>query len=562
MTRTARSIRRGIVSLYGMSTVVLFIFSFSCNSEPRAGRAGFDVQGMQYPLPQTYARFIRTNLISPESPPSAAPNGTQSPTQAIRKMLQKQQFDDALKATGNLIKANPKNADGYKLQGGAYAGKRDFVNARKSFEKALGLKPDDVETLAALGQLDFQENDIPGARRRYQTILTKDPNNVSAMILMAQIEYSAKNESGELGWLEKAKLANAEAPEPRIHLASYYIRAGKFDQALAELAEADQNAPNNPRVLDLMGQAQFASGQKSNAISTYNKVVSLTPDSPTAHYRLGMARISTNDIPGGTENLKRALELKPDYAEAVDALASLDIRGNRYDEALKRAKDLEKISPKSPAGFSLEGDVFVAQKRYADAVKAYETAFALQPNGSNLVRLHAAQVKANDKNAADARLQQWLKGHPDDEIVAYYLAEANVKEGHNKAAIEQYEQLVRKRPADMLALMRLVDLLRQEKDPRALEFAERAYKLRPDGPAMSDSLGSLLVEQGQVQRGLELIRYAVAQAPENSEFRYHLAVALAKSGDKANARKELEAVLQKDQQFIHRDAAQSLLKQL
>jgi putative PEP-CTERM system TPR-repeat lipoprotein len=577
MTRTARATYRGIVPAYGLSAFVLFIFSVSCNSEAWTGSSGRDIRGddgygglapyhttksRQHPPRESYPRFIHTTLIEPKSSPSIAPTEVKSPIEAIREMLRAQEFDDALKAASNFIKENPNNPDGYIVQGGAYAGKKDFANARKSFDKALSLQPDNVQTLAALGRLDLEVKDIAGARRRYQTILAKDPKNITALLLMAQLEANAKNDKAELEWLEKAKSANPKAPAPRIYLGSYYIRAGKFDKALVELTEADQNTPNNPQILELIGQAQVNSGQKSTAVSTYNKLVSLTPTSPTAHYRLGMARINAEDIPGGTESLKRALQLKPDYAEAVYALAVLDVRAKRYDEALKRARGLQKLSPKSPAGFSIEGDVLVAQQRYPDAAKAYEAAFALQQNGSTLVKLHSAQVKANDKKAADARVQQWLKGHPDDRIVSHYLAEINLKGGRNKVAIEQYELMLKKHPDDILALNNLAYLLQQEKDPRALEIAERAYKLKPDTATTSDTLGWVLVEQGQTKRGLGLLRNAAAQAPQNSEIRYHLAVALAKSGDKANARKELEALLEKDQQFTHREAAQSLLKEL
>ena len=63
-------------------------------------------------------------------------------------------------------------------------------------------------------------------------------------------------------------------------------------------------------------------------------------------------------------------------------------------------------------------------------------------------------------------------------------------------------------------------------------------------------------------RGLELLQKATTGNPDNSEARYHLAAALAKSGDKKRARQELEKLLASDQKFRQREAAESLLKQL
>ena len=89
-----------------------------------------------------------------------------------------------------------------------------------------------------------------------------------------------------------------------------------------------------------------------------------------------------------------------------------------------------------------------------------------------------------------------------------------------------------KQPDNVLVLNNLAWAYQQVKDPRALETAERAYKLKPDNAAVADTLGWMLVEQGNTTRGLELLQKAVAAAPKALEIRYHLAQAWVKSGDK------------------------------
>jgi FimV-like protein len=70
------------------------------------------------------------------------------------------------------------------------------------------------------------------------------------------------------------------------------------------------------------------------------------------------------------------------------------------------------------------------------------------------------------------------------------------------------------------------------------------------------------VEQGKTARGLELLKKAVTLNPQNPGMRFHLAAALAKSGDKAGARKDLEALLAGGKKFPQREAAQALLNRL
>ena len=52
----------------------------------------------------------------------------------------------------------------------------------------------------------------------------------------------------------------------------------------------------------------------------------------------------------------------------------------------------------------------------------------------------------------------------------------------------------------------------------------------------------LLVEKGETARGVEMLRRAVALSPNSAQMRLNLVSALVKSGQKEEARKELDAV--------------------
>jgi Flp pilus assembly protein TadD len=77
-----------------------------------------------------------------------------------------------------------------------------------------------------------------------------------------------------------------------------------------------------------------------------------------------------------------------------------------------------------------------------------------------------------------------------------------------------------------------------------------------------DTLGWILVQKGDTARGLDVLRKAVAAAPDAPDIRYHLAAGLAKSGDKAGARKELEKTLAAGKPFASAEEAKSLMRQL
>ncbi len=424
------------------------------------------------------------------------------------------------------------------------------------------MSPDSIPALLNLAQLDLQQKDSSLARKRFEAVLAKAPKNVAAMVGMAKIEALNKNEKESVAWLEKAKIADPKSHVPRLLLGAYDLRTGQYAKALDELTEAERYNQDNPEVLDLLAQAQAGTGQKANAIATYKRFIALRPNSPLAYYHLGMAQILTENDSAAAESLRKAIQLKPDYVEPTDALVGLELRTGRPLEALKAAQDLQKAAPKSIAGFVLEGDAQMSQQRYPEAAKAYEKAFAMSPSGPLVVKLHVASVKAGNIKGAQAALQQWLTSHPDDIGALQYSAGENLERGQTRQAIEQYERVLQKDPNNAIALNNLAILYQREKNPRALELAERAYKVVPDSSTTSDTLGWILVESGNTARGLQLLQNAAEKDPGNAEVRYHLAVALAKSGFGPRARKELESLLATERSFPQREAAEQLLKQL
>ena len=77
-----------------------------------------------------------------------------------------------------------------------------------------------------------------------------------------------------------------------------------------------------------------------------------------------------------------------------------------------------------------------------------------------------------------------------------------------------------------------------------------------------DTLGWILVEQGEVRRGTSLLEKAISITPEAVEIHYHYAVGLYKSGNKAEARRELEQLLNAKKSFPQREEAKRLLDTL
>lgn len=476
--------------------------------------------------------------------------------------LSKKEYDKALGAISTLQKKQPDNPITYNLQGAAYLGKKDRANARKSFEKALALRPDYIAATINLAQMDLDDNNVAAARKRFENILAKDKNNQQAMISLALLARGAGQERDYEAWLEKAAKTSTAAIKPRLMLAQYYLEKKDVQRSLATAREAQAAKPDDLEVLDVLGMAQLANGEKDNALATYSKLATLAPKIPLAHFRLASVQAAMQNPAAARVSLSKALELKPGDLEVLAAMVSLEIATGRFGEAQKAVQVAQKNNPSSPVGYVLEGDVLAAQKQYAQAAKAYDKAFTISKNGMLAIKVFDALRRAGNNKEAEAKLLQWVKEHPDDLGPRNALAEAYMGDGRYQVAAEHYLYALNKNPKNPMLLNNLAWLFNQMKDVRAIGYAEQANKLAPGNPNILDTLGWVLAEQGKATQGLEHLKVAIAKAPADPEIRYHLAVAHFRAGDKVMARRELERTLDGGIKFPQEREARALLDQL
>lgn len=476
--------------------------------------------------------------------------------------LRLKEYDKALAAATVIEKELPDDPLGYNLKGAAYLGKKDTAAARASFEKAVTLQPSNFPAVMNLVQLDLQEKKPDVAKKRLEALLDKDKKNIQAMTALAGLAQSQGQTKEATVWLERASNENPDALQPAMMLAAHYLQIGEKQKALTLAQKLHGSNSDNPAVLDILAQAQFANGDKQAALETSNKLAVIKPDSALVQFRIASIHMAMQNQSAASDALKKALTLQPDYLDAQLAMASLDVNKENYDGALSIARQIQKKSGKSPVGYELEGNILMTQKKPALAVKAYEQAFAIGKSGPLMIKLHASLSQAGKSKEANSRLTQWLKEHPADIPTRMYLAGTYLAEKQDKAAIEQYQTVLQQDPKYVPALNNLAWLYQQEKDPRALEFAEKANQLAPDNPASLDTLGWILTEQGNTIRGLPLLQKANSLAPDAADIHYHLVLGLVKSGDKAKARKELEQLLATGKNFSNIDEARTLLKEL
>jgi predicted Zn-dependent protease len=241
-------------------------------------------------------------------------------------------------------------------------------------------------------------------------------------------------------------------------------------------------------------------------------------------------------------------------------LALLDSAEGNTDAALATADRLRAAYPESAAPDVLEGEIRLQGGDVPAAIAAFERGYAKQPSAEIAIRAHFAAMR-NGGDRVDL-LENWLTGHPDDVTVRQLLAEHRQQAGDDGGAIDEYERMLEVNADNAVALNNMAYLLHEKGDPRAEELARRALTLRPELPPIQDTLGWILISNGNVEEGRQLLESAHAAAPDDPDIAYHLAVALEKSGEPAKSSEILRALLAGDRTFDSRADAERLLAEI
>lgn len=504
-------------------------------------------------------------LVNLESAAGAGNKLNAADVPLIYVLMRKGEFDRALVVIDRLEKKMPNSHLVYNLRGSVYLAKQDLGNAKKSFDRSLAIKPDYATAAVNLAQIELRSNQAAAAGKRLQSFLQQhpnNPNNTEVLLALADLARRTNNKQAYEVWLVKAAAAAPTDTKPRTLLASYYVSTHEPAKALAMATEAHAARPDDGGALGVLAAVQLMTGTPQSALSSYRKLVELTPKSPTAWFKLANVQLVLKQNDVAQASLKNALALKPDYLDAQVALASLLHKSGRYAQVIEMARKMQKAFPKSANGWEIEGNAWMAQRQPSKASEKYDAAWNREKNGMLLVKWHKSMVLMGKAAEADGRLIKWLNQHPQDSASRFYLADSAQQRGNFALSNEHYAVLLKVSPNNPQFLNNYAYGLQQVRDPRALEFAERAYQLAPKNPVVMDTLASVLLDQGQATRGLKLLEQAINKADYRPEMGFHYAQALALTGDKARARSTLEMLLVQNSSFPQANAARAMLKQL
>ena len=384
-------------------------------------------------------------------------------------------------------------------------------------------------------------------------MVDRDAKQVTALLALAQLtRQTPGGRTAAEALLDKAIAVDRGDPAPWLAAVRQEQSAGDVQAFLTRAQRAALAFPQDSDVLCALGEAQMATGDSNQAIGTFGKAVRVKPNSVPARLLLAQSYMAANDSLRAGEEVAAAARMEPDSVAVLRARVRLALALNKAGEAEKLALAYRTAHPDLAVGWQLESETEAAQKNWSAAATAEHKALALAPASSTAIALLAYLDLSGDAARREHFEHEWLTAHPRDAEFIANLARSANNRGDLAAAAVLYRRALALNADAPLLHNNLAMVLLEQKSPEALAEAQRAVQLAPDVAPVLDTLARAQAAAGQVDQALDRQAKAVELSPHDGELRLELARLYIQAGKPAQARQQLERLLE------HADGLRSL----
>jgi Flp pilus assembly protein TadD len=378
-----------------------------------------------------------------------------------------------------LVTKNPKNHLLHFNLARALAAKGQIEPARLQLEEAVKLRPDFIVAREMLGRIYLRKGDFAKALDSADGIIRLDSKNLTAHLMRS----------------------------------SALLGLGDKDKAREELAFITKTYPQNPDARWQVGYMAYQGKDFKQAEQIFGELYKSNPNDGRSLAGLTDALAMDHRMNEAIAEAQKALDKEPQRRDLRLFLANLDMRAEKFDDALGIYQSLLTKEPKSADLLYRIGETERRKGDLNSAIDNFRKCSQEAPNNTDCLRMLGLLMEATGKrDLAKPVYEQILKIHPDDPVALNNLAFAKAEDG--------------------------VDL------DQALTMAQRAVQVAPNSPELKDTLGWIYIKKNIPDDAIRIFRDLTAAEPKNAIFHYHYGMALSQKGDRTGAKKELEKSLE------------------
>lgn len=263
---------------------------------------------------------------------------------------------------------------------------------------------------------------------------------------------------------------------------------------------------------------------------------------------LSLLAIENQDLAEARFQLEQVLNDEKLAEDAHYYLAQLDQNEQRYEEAIAHYRAVIHGDRAMSAHAQL-GRILLLQKKPEELALIFAQSRQEAPDKAKRFYLMESELllKAELPTASVRLLSQALEEQPNDINLLYARAIASEKANDLSAMEQDLRAILRVEPNNASVLNALGYALadRTDRYHEAMALIAKANELKPDDPAITDSLGWAWFRLGNYEESIKLLEKALAAMPDH-EVAAHLGEVLWTAGEQERAIEVWQKALERD----------------
>ena len=174
-----------------------------------------------------------------------------------------------------------------------------------------------------------------------------------------------------------------------------------------------------------------------NSVTLFEHALQVVEANPVVHNNLGVACLRTGDYAGATHHLRRALELRPHYADALFNLGVCALKVGDRQGATHYFREGIQEDPRSERAHIYLGFILLQERMPGQAAEHFMEALRIRPDQEAAHHhLAVAMMQMNDYGGAEKHLRETVNLNPQNPEAYNNLGVALMAQGKYGEAVE------------------------------------------------------------------------------------------------------------------------------
>jgi len=246
-----------------------------------------------------------------------------------------------------------------------------------------GLAARGLASARALQQLAmFCENAgrLQEARSNLETVGSVQAANVPLLLDLARVAYKQGDHEGALGYLAHARDLEPRNPGTHFFLGVVLIEMDLPFEAEKSLSMAAELDPRNAPVVYALGAVNSQMQKWDKATAWFERYCALKPEDPHGKLALGSAYFASMADDKARKELESIVKEPDTAAGAHYYLGRMAARANDFEAATTELRQAVALSPQYAEAWAELGFTYLQREEYAGARQALERSLALDPD--------------------------------------------------------------------------------------------------------------------------------------------------------------------------------------